>query len=103
MGTRMDRRAVILPLAGCAAIGLRTKRGAVNSRPERKRRIKVAGDRSAIDSIRARLRSVGDFASLAFTCGIVIFLTTAPAWAEDWGMGAADREVARGPVFSPAP
>jgi cytochrome c oxidase subunit 2 len=77
------------------------KWGAVNSRPERKRRIKVAGDRSAINSIRAQLRDVVDFVSLRLTCSVALILVASPALAEDWGMGAANRQIARGAVFSP--
>jgi cytochrome c oxidase subunit 2 len=35
------------------------------------------------------------------SAGILTVLFTIPAYAEDWGMGAANRQVARGAVFSP--
>ncbi len=56
--------------------------------------------------IRARLRRAAEYlllrpSPLGLFRGIVLVLMAAPAWAEDWGMGAANRQIARGAVFSP--
>ena len=60
------------------------------------------GVRSVSDSIGVRLRRAGDLILLSsVSMGAVLMLAGTPASAEDWGMGAANREIARGAVFSP--
>jgi len=57
-------------------------------------------------SIRSRLWRTADFSlvrrlRLVVVASAILILLAASARAEDWGMGAANREIARGAVFSP--
>jgi cytochrome c oxidase subunit 2 len=56
--------------------------------------------RSSKQSIKRRLHD--DIGSLSgLVCAAVLIFCPGPAIGEDWGMGAANRQIARGAVFSP--
>src|SRR5271154_6572001 len=57
--------------------------------------------RSSRNSIGRWPRRIADLLllGLAFTAALIVVVK--PAGGEDWGMGAANRQIARGAVFSP--
>src|SRR5215472_17502754 len=57
--------------------------------------------RSSRKSIRRRLRRTVGRSLLGLVCRAALIFCAAPAAGEDWGMGAANRQIARGAVFSP--
>src|SRR5690348_6881077 len=57
--------------------------------------------RSSRKSIRRRLRSTIGRSLLGVVCKAALIFCAAPAAGEDWGMGTANRQIARGAVFSP--
>ena len=64
--------------------------------------INLGGGHSKIDLAAARRRlRVGGGLLLPLLLAVASISITATAWAEDWGMGAANRQIAQGAVFSP--
>jgi cytochrome c oxidase subunit II len=63
--------------------------------------INLGGGRSRINlAVGRRFRAVGRL-FMALLLGAIALLITAAAWAEDWGMGVANRQIASGGVMSP--
>ena len=47
------------------------------------------------------LRRTIERLGIGWVCGVALTFAAVPAGGEDWGMGAANRQIARGAVFSP--
>jgi cytochrome c oxidase subunit II len=59
------------------------------------------GYRPSRNSIGIWPRRTADLLLLGLACTASLILAAVPARGEDWGMGAANRQIARGAVFSP--
>jgi cytochrome c oxidase subunit II len=57
--------------------------------------------RSSKKFIGERFRRTFERLLISLVCGVVPIVVAVPAGGEDWGMGAANRQIARGAVFSP--
>jgi cytochrome c oxidase subunit II len=63
--------------------------------------INLGGGYSKMNLAAGRRSRAGGRAFFYMILPVAAFIMTETAWAEDWGMGAANREVVRGAVFSP--
>jgi cytochrome c oxidase subunit II len=57
--------------------------------------------RSSKRFIGERFRRTFERLLISLVCGVAPIVVAVPAGGEDWGMGAANRQIARGAVFSP--